>query len=84
MGAGLNGITNYKDHRRRQCGRHRGYQRGAVKMGSEWIFAAREKWGQSGFSQRGQIAKALRRRVALLPKGRPPKPRDDGRQINLL
>src|SRR5260221_2509965 len=31
-----------------------------------------------------QIAKALRRRVAPLPKGRPRKPRDDGRQINLL
>ena len=31
-----------------------------------------------------QIARALRRRVAPLPKGRPRKPRDDGRQINLL
>ncbi len=31
-----------------------------------------------------QIARALRRRVAPLPKGRPRKPRDDRRQMNLL
>ena len=41
-------------------------------------------WALGDARFKRQIAKALGRRVAPLPKGRPPKPRSDRRQLNLL
>lgn len=41
-------------------------------------------WAMGGERFKRKIAKALKRRVAPLPKGRPPKERDNGRQLNLL
>lgn len=41
-------------------------------------------WALGGERFKRQIAKALRRRVAPLPKGRPPKAKGDKRQISLL
>jgi putative transposase len=41
-------------------------------------------WALGGERFKRQIAKALRRRVAPLPPGRPPKRKPDKRQINLL
>jgi len=41
-------------------------------------------WAMGGERFERKIARALKRRVALLPKGRPPKERDNGRQLNLL
>jgi putative transposase len=38
--------------------------------------------GKEAFTRK--IAKALRRRVTPLPKGRPPKVKDDRRRLNLL
>jgi putative transposase len=41
-------------------------------------------WALGGEGFKRTIAKALRRRVAPLPKGRPPKAKDERRQLNLL
>jgi putative transposase len=41
-------------------------------------------WALGDARFKEQIARALKRRVAPLPKGRPPKSNSDGRQINLL
>jgi putative transposase len=41
-------------------------------------------WAMGGERFKRKIAKALKRRVTPLPKGRPPKESGDGRQLNLL